>query len=154
MGDPVSVGLVLAAISAGATIAKGTAEAGAASATQHAIDQQAALSAIQYQEKTLQNLDTIDKMLSKQAAQLSTRGVAFSSPSFNAIQRETLNVGSRTQKNLSTEQSIAQESFKIEKQNVKNTLHAQLFGDTANFAFGAADFANKLPTLPKAETIK
>jgi len=90
-------------------------------------------------------------MLSKQAAQLSTRGVAFSSPSFNAILRETINIGARKQSNLNTEQSISQESYKIEKENVKNTLHAQLFGDAANFAFGAASFNSK---LPKAEDIK
>jgi hypothetical protein len=151
----VETAFVLAAIAAGATVAKGTAEAQAAAATQHSLDQQAAFSAVQYQEKTLQNLDTIDKMLSKQAAQLSTRGVAFSSPSFNAIQRETLNVGSRKQQNLNTEQSIAQESYKIEKQNVKNTLHAQLFGDAANFAFGAATLNSQLPkSLPKAENIR
>jgi len=50
----------LAAIATGALVAKGTAETQAASANSHAIDQQAALSAVQYQEKTLQNLDTID----------------------------------------------------------------------------------------------
>lgn len=149
----IETSFVLAAIAAGATIAKGAAEAEAAAAQSHAIDQQAALSAVQYQEKTLQNLDTIDKMLSKQAAQLSTRGVAFSSPSFNAIQRETLNIGSRQLRNADTEQSLAQQSFRLEKENVSNTLHAQLFGDAANFAFGATAFANKLPTLPKAEEL-
>jgi hypothetical protein len=148
------VEFALAAIAVGATIGKMSAENQAALANLHSIDQQAALSAIQYQEKNLQNLDTIDKMLSKQAAQLSARGVAFSSPSFNAIQRETLNVGARTAKNLRTENAISQESYAIERQNVSNTLHAQLFGDTANFAFGAATYASKVPTLPKAEDIK
>lgn len=146
-------GYVLAAISAGATVAKMSAEDQAAEANLKSIDQQAALSAIGYQEKNLQNLDTIDKMLSKQAAQLSARGVAFSSPSFNAIQRETLNIGARKAANLKAEGTIAQESFDIERKNVSNTLHAQLFGDAANFAFGAASFASKAPSLPKVEDI-
>jgi hypothetical protein len=149
----------MAAIAAGATVGKMSAEKEAEQANLSAINQQSKFSALQFQQKHLQNLDTIDKMLSKQAAQLSTRGVAFDSPSFNAIQRETINAGSRKERNLSTEQSLADQSFALERKNVKSTLHAQLFGDAATFAFNAVDLASKFPTggssgkLPQVEDL-
>ncbi len=153
-----TAGFAMAAIAAGATIGKMSAEEEAAQANLSAINLQSKLSALQYQQKTLQNLDITDKMLSRQAAQLSTRGVAFSSPSFNAIQRETLNIGGRKQANTDIEQSLSQQAFEIEKQNVKKSLHASLFGDAANFAFNAIGLAEKVPMrapskLPQVEDI-
>lgn len=138
-------GYALAAIAAGATIGKMSAEKEAEQANLAAIKQQSQLLNLQYQQKTLQNLDLTDKMLSKQAAQLSTRGVAFSSPSFNAIERETVNVSGRKQSNLNTELTLGEQGLEIEKSNVRRTLHAQLFGDVANFAFNALSFTGKLP---------
>jgi hypothetical protein len=135
----------LAAISAGATLGKMSAEKQAEQANLSAINQQSKLLNLQYQQKTLQNLELTDKLLSKQAAQLSTRGVAFSSPSFNAIERETINIGGRKKSNLDTELSLGQQGLEIERRNVKNTLHAQLFGDVANFAFSALSLTSKLP---------
>jgi len=151
-----AAGYALAAISAGATIGKMSAEKEAEQANLSAINQQSKLTALQYQQKTMQNLDIIDKMLSKQAAQVSTRGVTFDSPSFNAIQRDTINTGSRKQANLDTEQTLAQQTLDIERKNVKSTLHAQLFGDAANFAFSALTFGTKIPTggkLPSVEDL-
>lgn len=158
MGLETAGAVALAAIAAGATIGKMSAEKEAEQANLSAINQQSKLSALQYQQKTMQNLDLTDKMLSRQAAQLSARGVAFDSPSFNAIQRETLNVGGKKASNLETEQSISQQAFELEKHNVKTTLHAQLFGDAANFAFNAISLADKFPTgggkkLPSVEDI-
>lgn len=140
-----SAGIALAAISAGATIAKMSAEKESEQADLSAINQQSKILQLQYQQKTLANLELTDKMLSKQAAQLSTHGVAFDSPSFNAIQRDTINTAGKKQSNLDTEKSLAEQSLAIERRNVKNTLHAQLFGDVSNFAFNAATFASKLP---------
>jgi len=84
-------------------------------------------------------------MLSKQAAQLSARGVGFDSPSFNAIQRDTFNTGAKKSANLKTEEKLTEQALNIERKNVKTTLHAQLFGDAATFAFNAATFSSKLP---------
>lgn len=140
-----TAGFAMAAIAAGATIGKMGAEKEAEQANLSAINQQSKLLTLQYQQKTMQNLELTDKMLSKQAAQLSTRGVAFDSPSFNAIQRETINIGARKGANLEAEESLGQQSLNIERQNVKSTLHAQLFGDAANLAFGALDFYEKMP---------
>jgi len=140
-------GYAMAAVAAGATIGKMSAEQEAAQANLSAINQQSKLISLQYQQKNMQNLDLIDSMLSKQAAQMSTRGVSFDSPSFNAIQRETINIGGKRERNLNAEQSLANQSINIERKNVKTSLHAQLFGDTAMLAFNALDVSRKLPQV-------
>lgn len=148
--------IALGAIAAGATVAKMSAEKEAEQSNLSALNVQSKLIGLQYQQKTMQNLELTDKLLSRQAAQLSTRGVAFSSPSFNAIQRETINSGARKEANLNTEQSLSEQALDIERKNVKSTLHAQLFGDAANFAFNAISLADKFPTsgkLPKIEDL-
>lgn len=154
------LGYGLAAIAVGATIGKMSEEKEAEQANLSAINQQSKLLALQYQQKNMRNLEITDKMLSRQAAQLSTRGVAFDSPSFNAIQRDTINTGARNARNLSTEQSLTEQGLAIERKNVKNTLHAQLFGDAATLGFGALDLADKWPTksgetrkLPQVEDL-
>lgn len=154
------IGIGLAVISAGATIGKLSAEEEAAEANLSAINTQSKLLQLQYQQKTLQNLEVTDQLLSRQAAQLTTRGVAFSSPSFNAIQRSTVNTAGRKQSNLDTEESLNQQALEIERKNVKSTLHAQLFGEISNFAFNVVGFGEKIPTkssmpkkLPQVEEI-
>lgn len=149
----------MAAIAAGATIGKMSAEKEAEQANLSAINQQSKLLTLQYQQKNMANLDATDKLLSKQAAQMAARGVAFDSPSFNAIQRESLNIGSRKEGNLKAEESLGQQALAIERKNVKATLHAQLFGDAANIAFSALDVAGKWPKsassskLPQVEDL-
>jgi len=144
--------IVMAAVSAGATVGKMGMEYEASQQREKAIDLQAKQSEIQYQQKTLSNLDTMDKVLDAQSAALTTRGVAFSSPSFNAIQRGTFNIGAKRQQNLDTEQSLTEANSDIEKENVKTTLYAQLFGDTAQLAMNSASLSSKLPTkLPQME---
>jgi len=146
----VEVSIALAAISAGATVAKMSAEKEAAQADLSAINQQSRLQSIQYQQKQLQNLDLTEKMISKQTAQMTTRGVAFDSPSFNAVQRDTINTGSKQARNDKLTDSIAQDALNDERRNVKRTLHAKLFGDVAEFSFNAANVVSK---LPKAEDL-
>jgi hypothetical protein len=154
-----TAGIALAAISAGASIGKMSAEKEAEEANLSAINKQSKLVALQYQQKNMQNLELTDKMISRQAAQLSTRGVAFNSPSFNAIQRETINIGAKKAANLEAEESLTQQALNIERKNVKNTLHAQLFGDTAGIALNALDITEKWPTkggggkLPQVEDL-
>jgi len=146
----VDVSIALAAISAGATVAKMSAEKEAAQADLSAINQQSRLQSVQYQQKQLQNLDLTEKMISKQTAQMTTRGVAFDSPSFNAVQRDTINTGSKQARNDKLTDSIAQDALNDERRNVKRTLHAKLFGDVAEFSFNAANVVSK---LPKAEDL-
>jgi len=146
----VDVSIALAAISAGATVAKMSAEKEAAQADLSAINQQSRLQSVQYQQKQLQNLDLTEKMISKQTAQMTTRGVAFDSPSFNAVQRDTINTGSKQARNDKLTDSIAQDALNDERRNVKRTLHAKLFGEVAEFSFNAANLVSK---LPKAEDL-
>lgn len=139
----------LAAIAVGATVGKAYEEKQAEQADLSAINQQSKLLALQYQEKNLHNLDMTEKILQRQAAQFSTRGVSYNSPSFNAIQRETINIGARNEGKLNAEESLANQGLDIERKNVRNTLHAQLFGDATNLAFGGIDFLKALPTKEK-----
>jgi hypothetical protein len=154
-----AAGFAMAAIAAGATVGKMSAEKEAEQANLSAINQQSKLASLQYQEKNIQNLDATEKILQRQAVQLSTRGVSFASPSFNAIQRETINIGSRKQGNLDAEEALYKQGLDIERRNVKTTLHAQLFGDAATLAFAGIGIAEKWPTLgtgsklPQAEEI-
>lgn len=145
--------IVMAAVATGATIGKMGMEYEAAQAREKALDLQATQQKLQYQQKTLSNLDVMEKVLDAQQAAMTTRGVAFTSPSFNAIQRATLNIGAKKQSNLEIERAIGEENIDIEKENVRNTLYAQLFGDTANLAMTAASIYTKAPKqLPQMES--
>ena len=131
-------GLVILATAAAMEVGKGVMEVQAAKAQESALDLQAKQNEVQYQQKTLSNLDSLDKVIQHQTAQMTTRGVAFSSPSFNAIQRNTENVAAREQRNLNTQKSILDANIDIEKRNVKNSLYGQLFGDAASFGLSFA----------------
>ncbi len=144
MADPVTAMLVVA----------GTAEAGKA-VMQYGVSRQKLEGLelqrkeqeLQYQQKTLANYDMTKKILDTQLAQASTRGISLSSPSLEAIQRDTLNVSSQRQKNLDTEQSILERNARIEKENVQNTLFAELFGDFVETGTAFAGVKSKLPRV-------
>jgi hypothetical protein len=138
--------IVMAAVSAGATVGKMGFEMQAANDREKALDLQAEQQTLQYQQKTLSNLDVMEKVVDAQTAAMTTRGVAFSSPSFNAIQRATLNIGAKKQSNTEVENDLSQENIDIEKQNVRNSLYAQLFGDVSNLAMQGASLYAKMPT--------
>jgi uncharacterized protein (DUF3084 family) len=125
-------GLLILATAAAMEVGKGVMEAQAANAQENQLDLQAKQNELQYQQKTLSNLDSLDQVIQHQTAQMTTRGVAFSSASFNAIQRNTENIAARQQANLDTQKSISDANVDIEKQNVKYSLYGQLFGDGAN----------------------
>lgn len=148
--------IVMAAVATGATVGKMGMEVAAAQSKKDALNLQAKQITLQSQQKTLGNLDVMEKVLDAQAAALTTRGVAFSSPSYNAIQRATLNIGAKRGKNIETEKDLALENIKIEKENVNTTLFAQLFGDTASLAQSAFSISQGMPSsgankLPQME---
>lgn len=130
-----------------ATAGKVASQNAAAESAEASLDVKANQQTLEYQQKTLSNYDVMEKVLDAQTAAMTTRGTAFSSPSFNAIQRSTFNIGSKNQKNLDIENTIAEANISAEKENVKNTLHAQLFGDISDFALGTLSAASRLPTL-------
>lgn len=140
-------GIALGAIAIGSFFESANARGQAASANMAALRQQSKLLELQYQQKQIQNLAATEKVLARQTAQMSTRGVTFDSPSFNAIQRETLNIGSRKESNLKAENQLAKEGLALEAQNVKLSLHASLFGDAANLGLGMLDLWERYPRM-------
>lgn len=124
--------LLILATAATMEVGKGIMQIQAAKAQENQLDLQAKQNELQYQQQTLSNLDSLDKVIQHQTAQMTTRGVAFSSPSFNAIQRDTENIAARQQSNLDIQKRILDANVDIEKANVRNTLYGQLFGDVTN----------------------
>lgn len=137
---------IASAVSIASKIGEGVVQNTAAVQKEAALDLQEKQQTLQYQEKTLSNYDVMNKVIKAQEAQMTVRGTAFSSPSFNAIQRETLTIGAKKQKNLDIEDSIVQSNIELEKKNVRNTLFAQMFGDTVSVANTASNFATKMPS--------
>lgn len=138
--------IVLATVAVGAEVGKSVFDIGAAGERERALDLQAKQLQLQTQQKTLQNYDVMEKVLDAQIAHMTVTGTAFSSPSFNAIQRATLNIGAKRQKNITIEGELAQENIEIEKENVRNSLYAQLFGNAATAATSAFSIYSKIPT--------
>ena len=131
-------GLLILATAAAMEVGKGVMAVQAANAQESALDLQAKQNEVQYQQQTLSNLDSLDKVIQHQTAQMTTRGVAFSSASFNAVQRNTENIAAKQQKNLNIQKNILDQNVEIEKRNVKDSLYGQLFGDAAGFAMSFA----------------
>ena len=130
--------IFLLATAAAMQVGKGFMEVQAARAQENQLDLQAKQNELQYQQQTLSNLDSLDKVIQRQTAQMTTRGVAFSSPSFNAVQRNTENIAARQQKNLDIQKTFLDANTAIEKRNVKNSLYGQLFSDAASFGLSFA----------------
>jgi hypothetical protein len=139
--------VVMAGVEVGLEVAKSSSQMSAAEAQTRALELQAEQATIQTQQKTLSNYDIMEKVLDAQTAYMTTTGNAFSSPSFNAIQRQTLNIGAKKGRNIELEGELQAENIEIEKENVKNTLYAQLFGNVANAANKAYSFSQKMPRL-------
>lgn len=102
------------------------------------INIQAKQKELQLTQKKSSVYDNTQKVLNRQIAQATTRGIGMNSPSFNAIQRNTLNMSSKQFDNLNTELELTEYSAAAEKENARNTAHAQLFGQTASMAMSFA----------------
>lgn len=144
MAEPITA---IAAVATAAEAGKAYFQTKAAGATDEALELQAKQQQLQYQQKTISNLDMLDNITQQQIAQATVRGYTLDSPSFNAIQRESFNIASRTQKNLDIEESLLDRNVAIEKANVKRTLYAQLFGDVVDTAKTGAAIYGKMPQL-------
>lgn len=135
MADPVTAITVVAGAAQGA---KAYFQEEAANEKTKSIDLQTKQNVLQYQQKTLSNYDILQKVTATQLAQASTKGVNLNSPSFQAIQQNTLNTAGKQQTNLDIEENLLERNAKIEKENVKQTLYAQLFGDVEESAMAFA----------------
>jgi hypothetical protein len=144
--------LVMAGVAVASEAGKSAMEVKAADEQEQALDLQGKELQLQTQQKTLSNYDVMEKVIQAQEAHMTTTGVAFSSPSYNAIQRQTVNIAARKQQNIDTENELAQENLDIEKKNVRTSLFAQLFGNAADVAFQGANIYSKAPKkLPQLE---
>ena len=145
---------ILIAVGAASKVGELSFASSAAAARQQGLDLQAKQLELQTQQKTLANYDSMTKVIDAQNAHMTTTGTSFSSPSFNAIQRETLNIGAKRQKNIDIEYELGEENIKIEKENVRNTLFAQMFGAASDIAFKGFEFDAKRPKnkTPQLET--
>ncbi len=148
--------VALVSIAGIATAAKMTTEAAAASEKEKALALQAKEQQLAFQQKSLTNYDLVQKTLDAQEAAMTVRGVGLDSPSFNAIQRQTINIGAKEAANTKIEKSIAESNLETEKANVKNSLFASIFGDVADTSLAAASLYTKSPkavteTLPQME---
>lgn len=141
-----TAGFILAGLSAASEVGKAYAQVEAANERQNAIDLMAKQSTLSYQQKKLENYSNLEKLLDSQIAMASVRGFAFDSPSFNAIQRATVNISSQEFSNLAIEDDITQRNIEMERRKVKNTLFSQLFGDVTETAFNMASLYTKMPT--------
>lgn len=137
--------VALMVVAGAAKTGQGVLQSEAAGAREEAINMEREQRYLQYQQKTMANYELTNKILDSQLAQGSAKGIGLGSSSFEAIQRETTNVSAKKQKNLNLEEDIFERNAKIEKQNVQDTLAAQLFGDTASFAEEAAGAYTKMP---------
>lgn len=144
MAEPITA---IAAVATAAEAGKAYFQGKAADASEDALELQSKQQQLQYQQKTISNLDMLDNITQQQIAQATVRGYTLDSPSFNAIQRESFNIASRTQKNLDIEESLLDRNVAIEKANVKRTLYAQLFGDVVDTAKTSAAIYGKMPQL-------
>jgi hypothetical protein len=132
--------LLILATAAAMEVGEGVMQVQAAEGKEKRLDLQAKQNELQYQQKTLSNLDNLNKVIQQQTAQMTTRGVAFSSSSFNAVQRNTENIAARQQKNLDIKKTLSDTAIDIEKRNVRNSLYSQLFGEVASLGLSFAKF--------------
>lgn len=137
--------LVLGGVAIAGEIGQADYQSKAAASKQAALDLQGKEIKLQAQQKTLANYDIMEKTIDAQTAHMSTTGQAFASPSYNAIQRNTLNIGAKKAANEAIEGSISEQNVKLEKQNVNSELYSQLFGDVAGAAKSAAGIYNATP---------
>lgn len=135
--------LITAAIGA---VGSASSQYSASRSKEHTLDLEAKQLKLQTIQKQVANYDQLQKVLDAQTAMASVRGFTMNSPSFNAIQRNTVNVGSKYFKKIDTEYELGMINIKNEKNAVKQSLFAQLFGDVTSLAMGGLNAYNSMPS--------
>lgn len=138
--------ILMATVAAGAAVGKGVAQTAAASQKQEALMLESKEKQLESQQKMLSTYSLVEKTIDAQNAAISVRGVTANSPSFQAIERHTFDVGARRLKNLELEEDITQANFRTERENVQSKLYAELFGDVEEGAKNAASIYGSMPT--------
>lgn len=93
---------------------------------------------LQLDQQRLSLYGDVERTLKTQTAQATVKGISMASPTVNAIQRQTLNIGSEKFQNIKTEKEMADYNAEIERQNVGDQLTAGLIGDVSS---GISSFA-------------
>lgn len=137
----------LLVIGGGSLIGEGVSQISASESQTRALALQHEQELIQYQQKTISNYDSLQKVLQAEEAEATVRGVSLSSPSLGAVARNQMNISAKTQGNLDTQKSIQDENYENEKDNVQDTLFAKLFGDVSSAAEGFFKVTTNAPSL-------
>lgn len=103
---------------------------------------------LQLTQQKISVYDAVQKTVDRQEAESTTRGISMDSPSFNAIQRQTMNIGSENLQNIKTEQEMTDYNAKAQRENVKNSMYAQIFGSVGKLGMSFAQLASGMPTSP------
>lgn len=138
MGFPVVAMALVSTAAAGKTVT----DIAAAQEQKNALNAQRQEEHLQYLQKSNDNYAQVQSILSKQINEASGRGIALSSPSFNAIQRDTFNTFSKEQSNLDTEMSFIDRNIASEKRNVNLAMISNIFGNVASAASMDFDIFN------------
>ena len=146
--------IAAAAISATSTVLKMESQFAAAESQQKAIEMQQKQRELQLSQERLNVYSAVGKTISHQEAQASVKGVAMSSPSLNAIQRQTMNIGSEKFQNIETEKEMSEYNAKTEQENEQNTLWAQMFGNVGGSAMSFAQLKGVSESLPEKGAAK
>lgn len=129
---------ILAAMSVAAKAMQAGSQMSAAAHQRKAIEMQQKEKHLQLDQQRLSLYGNIEKTLATQSAQATVKGISAASPSVNAIQRETLSIGSENFQNIKTQKELVDYNADIQKQNVDDKLTASLVGDVAS---GVKSFA-------------
>lgn len=129
MGATVGIAAASSVVGVAGGLISGNAASNASSQANQ--DQQAALElqgkedTVIYQQKQLSTYDLMTKTLDSQIAAASASGVDLSSPSLNAIQRDTINTGGKKFQQLYTENEINQSNIKIKEAESREQNEAE-----------------------------
>jgi len=134
--DPLMIAAMIA------SLAKGIMQIGSAGAQEGALREQSRNDELQYLQQSNSRLFQLQSLLSTQTATESARGVGLGSPSFEAIQSQSVRISGKQQRNLDTEEAARQHILQTQRSNVKSTLFAQLFGDVGTTAIQTALLTN------------
>lgn len=143
MADPVTALMVIAAAG---TVGESYMDIKAEQAGEEALDLKEKADKLRFTQKTLSNYDTMQKVLDRETATASTRGVALSSASLGAQTIDIFNTGSKEQANLDIEKAIARENISLERRNIQNSLFSKLFSNATSLATSLASAKAGMPT--------
>ncbi len=146
MADPVTAMTVIAGVGAAGKAVGAMYKMDAADSAIEGLEMQSRQQTLHYQQKTLNNYDITQKVLDRQIAQATVKGVGMGSASLNAIQRNTLNISAKEGMNLDIEEALGKSNIDIEKANVRRSLASSLFGDIFETGMSFAKIGEKMPS--------